>query len=295
MKSTGFRKRLKLWAAMFIILFSISSASILVLLSGASAPVCAFWRLTISFTILAAAYYVTGKTSFTRFISGGNMLLTAFSGFLLGVHFLLWMESLFHVPVSISTTVVVSYPLFNLVVDVLVFHERIDVVQAVGLLTGFTCILLFMHPSVLGNYSVYGVLFSLGGALAASGYFSIGRYLRKRIGLMEYVLPTYGFASLTLLSYSLLVGVDLVSYPPKTYLYLVLLALLPMICGHTLMNYLLKYMKSSVVTSIALGEPVGASILAYFILGQVVDVSEVILMALVLSSILLTVSREKVP
>jgi drug/metabolite transporter (DMT)-like permease len=65
-----------------------------------------------------------------------------------------------------------------------------------------------------------------------------------------------------------------------------------MIGGHTLINYLLRYVKTSVATSIALGEPVGASLLAYLLLQQQIDWLQALVMTLVLSSIALTIFQE---
>ncbi len=103
---------------------------------------------------------------------------------------------------------------------------------------------------------------------------------------------TYASASISLLAYALLRNEDLVTYPPQTYTFFLLLAVLPMIGGHTLINYLLRYVKTSVATSIALGEPVGASLLAYLLLQQQIDGPQALVMTLVLSAIALTISQE---
>lgn len=47
------------------------------------------------------------------------------------------------------------------------------------------------------------------------------------------------------------------------------LALVPTIMGHTVFNWALRYVKAAVVSVSILGEPVGATILAYFIFDQV--------------------------
>jgi len=42
----------------------------------------------------------------------------------------------------------------------------------------------------------------------------------------------------------------------------------PMIFGHTVYNWALRYVSAPIVSLSLLGEPVGASILAYLILGE---------------------------
>ena len=281
---------LTVFAAFTTVFFSISSSSILILLSGASSVSCAFWRVFISSTILWLIILLKGKVGHV-FANRRTLLLSTISGCALGVHFLLWMESLFWVPVSVSTSVVVTYPLFALIADRFLLKEKIRSLQVIGLIGGFIGVLLFTHPKVLGGYSVYGVLLSLGGAIAGAVYFTVGRIVRKNIGLLEYVVPTYTTASLLLLAYSFLIGENILQHSFNTYIYFILLALIPMIGGHTVMNYLLKYLKTSIVTSIALGEPVGASILAYYILGQEVDLLKASAMALVLFSLFLVITQ----
>ncbi len=277
-----------------IVVVSISFASIFVLLSGAPASVCAFWRLLISTLILLTTSLLTGKLGGTTklFKDFKSSLLTIASGTALATHFLLWMESLFYVSVAVSVTVVVSFPLINLIIDYLLLKERVSRVQVIGLITGFTSIALFMNPKVSTVESSYGVLLAFLGALAASTYFSIGRVLRRYVGIIEYSTSVYGIASLVLLIYNLLLKVNLVNYPLMSYLYFILLATVPMLGGHTLMNYMLKYMKSSTVTSLALGEPIGATILAYFILKQSVSPNQLILMVITLTSVAIVIKEE---
>ncbi len=273
-----------------VALASISSASILVLLSGAPSYACAFWRLLVSFTILLLYGVVARK----RILPNNRKLLvySMVSGVFLGVHFLLWMESLFHVPVAVSTTIVVAYPLYNVVIDRVLFRESITRTQLLGFAMGFTGVLLFLHPGIIGSYSVYGVLLAMGGSLAVAVYFCIGRFVRRYEELLPYVIPAYSCAVFTILVYVIVIGGELFGYSLRSYVFFILLALIPMIGGHTVMNYLLRFMKTSSVTAIALGEPIGASILAYVLLGQTIGFSEAVLMAVVLSSVFLIVYEE---
>jgi drug/metabolite transporter (DMT)-like permease len=272
----------KLLTSLIIItvLVSISSASILVLLSGAPSYACAFWRLLISSIITGTIMIFSGgRLGFLK--DPKTFLIVTISGISLGLHFLLWMRSLFLVPVAVSVTIVTAYPFFNVVADVFFLKERIRTRQIMYLVLGFIFLTLFVNPRFSGA-NLQGSLLALGGAIAASVYFSIGRYLRKRVGLVQYVTPVYLVATFTVLIYSIVTGGNLINYALRTYVFFILLALVPMLGGHTLMNYLLKFMRSSTVTSMALGEPVGATLLAYIILGQKVTALQATLMALVI-------------
>ncbi len=285
--------RILLYLLLFIIFLSISASSIIILLSGADSIGCAFWRLCFTVIILLTYSLLFRKSLLKTFVN--DVFINKygfFAGLSLAAHFLLWMESLYHIPVAISTTIVVSYPLFALVIDRFVYSEKITILQYLGILFGFIGLTMFLYRGFVGDINLYGVLLSLFGSIAATSYFCIGRYVRLRRDLMEYVFPTYFYALLGVLFYSLVIGKNILAYSPKSYFFFILLAIVPMLGGHTLMNYILKYMKSSVVTSIALTEPIGASILAYLILGQVIGLYEVIPMAIVLTSIIIVIREE---
>jgi len=254
----------RMWAALSIALFSISWAAVLVLLAGAPASVCALWRLVISSSILAVAMLIRGEEAYF----GWPVIV---GGVALGTHFVVWMKSLFLIPVAVSTTIVVMYPLFAALADALVMGEKPTRIQFSGLLSAFTgIVLLYIGPRMQGlEINALGVLYALAGALAAAVYFEVGRYTRRSgISTLSYTTPVYSVASATVLTYIIIAGVDPLHYGLKTWFYLLMLALVPMIGGHTLMNYTLRYVKASTTTSIALGEPIGASLLAYLILGE---------------------------
>jgi len=199
------------------------------------------------------------------------------------------------IPVFISTLLVVTYPFYNLFFDKILFRENISLIQVVGLVIGFIGVSLYYLPSLSYDLDLLGVSYALFAGFLASLYFTIGRYLRSRvgIGLFEYVYPTYLSAMITTLTYNLLYSVDLLNYSVITYMYFILLALIPMFGGHTLMNYLLKHVKTTTITSIALGEPIGAGILAYIFFNQTIGYYKLLVSVMVLTSLFLVVYGEK--
>jgi len=67
---------------------------------------------------------------------------------------------------------------------------------------------------------------------------------------------------------ALLGGDPFFDYPPKTYVLFILLAVVPQLIGHTSLNWALKFFSATLVAVFILGEPIGASILAYLLLGE---------------------------
>ena len=99
----------------------------------------------------------------------------------------------------------------------------------------------------------------------AAGYLLVGRKLRAKMALIPYIFVVYGMASVVLVAIMLGFGEGLLGYTLSVYLWFILLALVPQLFGHSIFNWALKYVPASFVSVTLLGEPVGSSILAYFI------------------------------
>jgi len=65
-----------------------------------------------------------------------------------------------------------------------------------------------------------------------------------------------------------------------------------MLVGHTLLIYALRYLKVVPVTASVLGEVVGATLLAYLILSQALQLQAYFYMAIVLFGIVMAVKGE---
>ena len=100
----------------------------------------------------------------------------------------------------------------------------------------------------------------------------MGRLARASgYGVAGYTLLTYLAALAAVSAFSLAAGVDPLHPPPHSVPYLVLLGLVPMILGHTMLNYALRFYSATLVTSLTLLEPFGAAILAAIVLGEAPD------------------------
>jgi len=99
----------------------------------------------------------------------------------------------------------------------------------------------------------------------AAGYILAGRKLRSKMELIPYIFIVYGMAAVVLIVLMLGLGESPVGLPPLAYLWFVLLALIPQLLGHSTFNWALKYLPASFVSVALLGEPVGSTVLAYFI------------------------------
>ena len=99
----------------------------------------------------------------------------------------------------------------------------------------------------------------------AAGYMLVGRKLRAKVELIPYIFVVYGMSAIVLIAIMIGMGESPLGYSPLVYLWFFLLALVPQLFGHSIFNWALKYLPASFVSVALLGEPVGSTILAYFI------------------------------
>jgi drug/metabolite transporter (DMT)-like permease len=127
-----------------------------------------------------------------------------------------------------------------------------------------------------GTDTLVGDLFAILGAIFAAAYFLIGRHLRSAgTTWLSYVTVAYSTSAFVLVVMAAIAGEAFTGYGQRTYAFMVFLALVPQLIGHTALNRSLGYLPAVAVTIAVLGEPVGATILAAVFLEEWPTVVEV--------------------
>ncbi len=189
-------------------------------------------------------------------------------GFCLAMHFALWVTSLRYTSVAASVLMVSTSPIFVALFGRMLLRERIASMAAVGIalaIAGMASIVL-SRGALPGD--LRGTTMSILAAVAVSGYLIGGRRLRQRVALVTYAFCVYAAAAMVLLIMAAFTGAKLVGLRPRDYAMLILLGIVPSHLGHTLYNYLLRYLDAKVIAVSTLGEPLLSSLLAYAILGE---------------------------
>lgn len=89
-------------------------------------------------------------------------------------------------------------------------------------------------------------------------------------------------------------GRRLFSYPASDWGYFFLLAVIPTLLGHSLFNWVLKWLSTNMISVAILFEPVGAVALAYWILDESVMMTQVIGGAVIFSGIILFMASQSI-
>ena len=81
-------------------------------------------------------------------------------------------------------------------------------------------------------------------------------------------------SAIVLFIYNVVLSNNFISYSLEIWGYFLALAILPTFLGHSLFNWALKWLSTATISMAIVFEPIGASILAYFILGEAVTYSQ---------------------
>ncbi|MFQ6052924.1 MAG: DMT family transporter [Candidatus Bathyarchaeia archaeon] len=255
--------------ALLVSIVAVSTASILIRMSGAGPVAVAAYRLIFATLLLLPFVLRGGGPSRRRGIGGRGGLTLMAVGVVLAVHFASWISSLSFTSVASSVIFVHVDPIFVALVSHFVFKERISRRTVVGIVVAFVGVAIIALGDLgLGESNLYGDLLALVGALMLGIYILSGRRIRQSLDLVTYVTPVYATSAAVLTAGCLLTGTPLAPYPVQEYLIFLAIAVVPMIFGHTVYNWALRYVEAPVVSISLLGEPVGATLLALLILKE---------------------------
>jgi drug/metabolite transporter (DMT)-like permease len=274
---------------------AISSGSLFVRFAQADAPslAVAAYRLFLAALLLLPWAWFRHRGDLRRLKASDWGWLLA-SGIFLAVHFATWITSLEYTSVASSVALVSTSPLWVALFAWLAWREPLTKRLAAGLalaLGGSVVISLAEARAAISASPLLGNGLALSGAMAVSGYWLIGRRLRRRLPLLPYVTVVYGAAALSLLAAAMFLHQPLTGFRPATWGWFLLLALVPQHLGHSSFNWALGKLPASYVAVATLGEPVGAALLAYFFLGETPTWLKLGAGALILAGIFLAVSR----
>ena len=253
---------------------SVSFAAIFIRLADAPFLVTAAFRMGLaSLVIIPFALARSGKE--LRRMPGRTLLLALASGVFLALHFSFWIASLSYTSVATSVIMVTTTPIFVAIASYFLFHEKLSRQTGLGIAISIIgAIIIGYGDWQQGGSSLFGGMLALFGAMTVVGYLLIGRKMRD-VSLLSYISLAYGSAAVILITASLVTGHSFSGYPAVTYLWLALLALVPQIIGHSSVNWALRYISATLVTVAVLGEPVGATLLAAFILKEPPTITEI--------------------
>lgn len=256
------------YLAVLVGVFAVSFSALFVRLATAPPVIIATYRLLFTFLLLAPLSALE-RFSGVRRMTWRQRGLAATSGIFLALHLVTWFISLNYTSVASSVVIVTTQPVFVVLGSWLFFKEKVPRLALVGgALALMGSVVIGAGDFRAGMEAFWGDLLALAAAIFVSGYLLIGRRLRAGVEIHGYTFVTYGASSLALVAASAAARVPFHPYPPRDWLLFLALAAVCTVLGHTVFNWVLRYVQASVVSVSILGEPIGAIIWASLFLGE---------------------------
>jgi len=261
-------------AVLVLSVLGVSLSGPLVRLSEAHPVSIAVWRLVFSLAIIAVPLTARSGWRQWRQLDPRGWLLAVGAGVMLALHFWSWNTSVELTTIAASVVLVNVQPLVVAILSVVWLRERPTRVQWMGIAIAMAGALVVVLPDLVSAGSLaftgraaLGDVLATVGAVTAAIYYVVGRRLRASLDLWSYVALVYGSCLVALLAIAFAVDAPLRGFPAREYAIFALLALGPMLLGHTGMNWALKHVRAYQVNIVLLGEPIGATALAALLPG----------------------------
>jgi drug/metabolite transporter (DMT)-like permease len=275
----------------------VSTASILIRVAqsgGAPSLTIAAFRLGVAALILTPFALRAAAPVAPR-----DLALALVSGAFLAGHFWSWISSLAHTSVASSTALVTTNPLWVGLASLLIFRERLApaLLAGIALCFGGAGLIFVSDEGAVshapGGDPTFGNLLALIGAVCASGYLLIGRALRTRMSLLQYVWLAYSSAAVLLWLAVASTGAAVLGLAGVAYWCMLGLAVGPQLIGHTAFNWSLRHLSATFVAVSILGEPIGSALLAWLAFDEGLDRLQLLGFVLILGGIAMAALAER--
>jgi drug/metabolite transporter (DMT)-like permease len=241
-------------------------------LSGVDAVSIAFWRLVVGCLALVSLLIILRKPFHLGYVKSGLKDILILSLFLT-LHFIFFISAVKDTTILNATILVNTTPLFSVFVSTFVFKLKPSRVAVLGLAISFvgvftiaiaeTSVASMTQPTGVLSSSLKGDVEAVLAALVESVYLNYGRRIRSEMSILSIMTPMYFFCALYVgvLSLPLTGGALALPTSLPSILSILGLGILPTAAAHTLYFSSLSNLKSFETATMALLEPIGATIL----------------------------------
>ncbi len=274
--------------------------------------VLAFWRdffvvitLVIVLLITKPSLLKAPKNELPKYIYYG-LVLAGFNIF--------WTFSVEQNGAAVATVLVYTSAAFTAVLGWMLLKESLSLIKIFAVTASLIgCVFVSgAYELEMWNQSGFGILMGVASGLGYAVYSLVGRsFANRKVNIWTSLLYTFGFAAMYLFVFNFIGGDILPGTVPTLsgYLWLgdsltgwlVLLSLgaIPTVLGFGLYNASMQYLPSSIANLVATMEPVFTVITAYFLLGEVLNSTQMIGSLVIIGAVLMMrmfgITKEKAP
>ncbi len=287
--------RLKVFTALAAGLVAFGFSPIFVRLTPETPPLVLAAYRTVVASVLLVPYWLMYRQRLAT--STKEKLYVFFAGLCLGVHFICWIASLHYTSVASASVLVTIHPIILILVERLWFKRSFALSSWIGVVVAFSgSVLLGISDSQIEQDfadPLFGNFLATSAAAIFVVYLLIGQKIRQKREWIDYVFPVYFFAGVTCVVSAILLGNNLLEISLIGFASATGMAVFPQIIGHGSMNYAVKFISPTLISTLILTEPIFATFLAYMLFDELPPLTSFLAMLIIIAGVGLTWRRKK--
>jgi len=267
--------KLRPYLALGVGVVSLGFSAIFVRWAHAPGAVTSFYRVAIATALLAWPFYrqVRARGGLSR----RGVQFAVLGGLFFAGDLALWTTGVVLSGATNPTLLANTAPLWVGLGALALFRERLNVTFWAGLLLAMISAVVVLGLDALRATSLgLGTFLGLLAGVFYGGYFLITQRGRETLDSLTYFWPAAASSTAALLFLSLALSQPLTGYPAFTYLNFVALGLVTQVFGYLAINYALGHLPASLVSPTLLGQPVVTAVLAGPLLGESLQLWQVL-------------------
>lgn len=196
------------------------------------------------------------------------------AGVCLAFHFATWISSLAFTSIAASTTLVTTNPIWVGLLSRWWLKEKLSKQTIIGIVIALVggILIALSDANTSSSYSnpILGDILALLGAWMASLYIILSSMAQQKgLSLSSYIAIAYSSAAIVLLPLPLLFQGSYLGYPNLVYLYVLLMAIVSQLIGHTSFNWAVRWISPTFISLTLLLEPIASSWLGFILFAEI--------------------------
>ncbi len=263
----GAASRAAPYAVLGVALLAVSNGAIFARLADAPPLAIAAWRVTLALVVvLPLALSVRLPQAATRH----SLACAAGAGAMLALHFATWIASLEYTTIARSVLFVSTSPVWVALFQLATGQgapPRSTLIALALAIAGAAVV----SGAGQGGGALTGDLLALAGGVAMAAYFLLSRRAQSELPFRSYLGIAYGVAAALLWVAVIATGTQASGFAAGTWWALAGMALVSQLVGHSGYNWSLRHLDPLFVAVVSVGEPVLASLLGWWLIGEALD------------------------
>lgn len=276
-----------------IALAAVSFGSIFARLAEAAPLAIAAWRMGLAALVMIPVA-LTGGSGAER-MNLRHAALAAAAGLFLALHFATWIASLDYTSIARSVLLVSTAPIWVAILQFVTGRGAPPLRTALALLFAVGGVAIASAGYDHSKELLTGDLLAVAGAIAMASYLLLSEKAQLHLPFRRYLAIAYGSAAALLWLAMTLTGTAAGGFTAATWWALVGMAAISQLIGHSGYNWALRHLSPLFVAVVLVGEPVLASLLGWWLLGEGLDWQTGAGGLLILTGILLGASAARQP